>query len=90
MTQCIWKFELKITEEQEISMPMYAEILCVQCQNEVGCLWAMVNPQNEKENRIIIIRGTGHMFEKDPLKKYIGTFHISKGALVWHVFEKVK
>ena len=85
----IWKFELEITDAQSILMPEGAEILCVQNQDEIGCLWAKVNPDAEnKEERIIYIKGTGHTFNEDP-GKYIGTFQMSQGALVWHVFEKI-
>ncbi|MCH7561606.1 MAG: hypothetical protein IIC67_09640 [Thaumarchaeota archaeon] len=68
---CIWKFELKIEEEQSITMPDGAEILCVHNQNGVGCLWAKVNREAEgNEDKIIIIRGTGHIFEKQKRKIY--------------------
>ena len=35
----IYKYELEITEIQTVEMPVGAEILCVQFQDEALCLW---------------------------------------------------
>jgi len=83
----IWKFALEIEDEQSISMPEGAEILCVQEQRGVGCLWAKVNTENPMIDKTIVIRGTGHPFVEEA-GKYLGTFQIDGGVLIWHVFEK--
>ena len=44
----IWKYKLS---ESGIEMPIDAEILSVQLQNDVPHIWAMVSPQNELEKR---------------------------------------
>lgn len=88
MEQTIWKFELKNEGVQELKMPEGAEILTVQTQYEKPCLWALVNPDAEKVSRGFFIYGTGHPVPKEPYpQKYIGTYQLSGGALVFHVFE---
>ena len=68
-------------------MPRGAEVLTVQMQREVLCVWAVVDPDAEKEQRKFIVYGTGH--EYDSIKgEYVGTVQIHGGDLVWHVFAK--
>ena len=84
----IWKFPLQTIDAQEIKMPVHAEILTVQVQDGEPCLWARVDTDALIEPRQITIHGTGH--ELSPLtRKYIGTYQLSCGALVFHVFESL-
>lgn len=82
----IYKYRLEVTDCQEIEMPIDSEILTVQSQGEIGCLWAMVDTEFEKEKKIIRIVGTGHTVPPD-CGQYIGTFQMAGGVLIWHVFE---
>lgn len=91
MNKSIWKYQLKALDWQEVEMPAEAEILTVQNQNEVACLWALVNPNGDKaEKRQIEIFGTGHPVPCDMgvSRKYISTFQIESG-LVFHAFERL-
>lgn len=85
----IWKFPLAVTDTQRISMPEGAEILTVQLQNEQACLWAIVEPSADKEDRYFEVHGTGNPIHGDMgvERKYIGTFQ--QPPFVWHVFERV-
>jgi hypothetical protein len=76
----IWKYKLS---ESGIEMPIDAEILSVQLQNDIPHIWAMVSPQNELEKRKFVIVGTGQSFD-DTNMKYIGTYQ--DGPFVWHLF----
>ena len=89
MKKTIWKFELEIADKQTIEMPVNAEILTVQTQNEIPCLWALVDPDDPKEDRVIKIFGTGHpiVYDAGVDRKYIGTYQLRGGSLVFHVFE---
>lgn len=79
----IWKFKV----DNVIEMPKGAEILTVQLQDSFNaCIWAVVDPENETENRIFEVVGTGHKFD-DTNKKYIGTWQDC--MFVWHLFEVV-
>ena len=89
MEKTIWKYELEITDNQNILMPIGAEILTVQMQDGTPCLWALLNPEADIEKRYIEIFGTGHPVSCDlgSARKYISTFQMSNGELVFHVFE---
>lgn len=84
----IWKFQLQVIDRQRILMPEGAQILCVQTQSDVPNLWALVDPESLKTQRIFMIYGTGHPVRHSPLgETYIGTFQMHGGSLVFHVFE---
>lgn len=89
MKKSIWKFGLETTDNQEIEMPIGAEILTVQTQHEQPCLWALVHPSAEKEIRHFEVFGTGHevSYPTGTDRKYIGTYQLHGGSLVFHVFE---
>lgn len=89
MNREIWKFELKTTDNQKIEMPVGAEILTVQTQNETPCLWALVDPNADKETRCFEVFGTGHSVNYDVgvARNYIGTYQLHDGSLVYHFFE---
>lgn len=84
----IYKYPIRIQDEQIVHLPTGAEILCVQIQNGAPFLWALIEPQTGEEARRIVIAGTGHEME-DCERKYIGTVQMRDGTLVWHVFEKL-
>ena len=72
-------------------MPQGAEILTVQTQGQIPCLWALVDPEAPTELRIIELYGTGDPFhEGSKPRKYIGTCQIKGGESVFHVFEYVR
>lgn len=93
--ETIWKYKLQITDEQEVEMPAFADILTVQKgQDEDDIfLYAIVNPEAEKETREILIFGTGNPLPSDVHFDvncvYIGTVQTHNHNLVWHVFEKI-
>ena len=85
----IWKFQLKVTDLQEVEMPKGAQVMSVQEQNGALCLWAAVDSEQPKENRVIEIIGTGNPIPTTTTDRhFIGTAQMQKGALVWHVFER--
>ena len=90
----IYKYTLEVKDSQELCLPIGAEILCVQTQNEKPCIWALVDEGVKSETRIIEIFGTGEEIEFDASaesneKIYIGTFQLLTGNFVGHVFEKL-
>lgn len=87
MRNAIWKYPLEqIADTIGIDMPKGAEILTLQMQNSEPCIWAFVNPEAKKEKRFFRIIGTGHLIEPEE-RKYIGTFQLMSGALVFHLYE---
>ena len=90
MEKRIWKYQLEVVDVQNISMPKGAEILTIQVQYGEPCLWALVDPKEEVEKRTIEIFGTGNPILVDmEMRKYITTFNLLDGGLVFHVFENM-
>lgn len=94
----IWKYELRVTDRQEVDMPKGAQILSVQADeknsgpNSVGqkiCVWALVDDRKRTETHVFDIYGTGHECLSEKMS-YLATVQVSGGYLVWHVFHYVK
>ena len=86
--EAIWKQSLECADRQTVELPIGAKVLCVQTQQEKPCLW-FITPQTESpivEERTFAIRGTGHRHPQID-GRYIGTFQLQAGSLVFHVFE---
>lgn len=83
----IWKYTLK-SPKTDLELPKGSEVLSVGVQNEEIVLWVKVDPLQEKESRTFVGFGTGHDIP-DALKlSFIGTVMLSKGKLVFHIFEQ--
>ena len=84
----IWKYPLKVTDWQQIELPVDYEILSIHTQHNNPCLWILVDPDNRKEKISIRTYGTGHLIDLDKLNKlqFIGTYLIHQETLVFHVF----
>lgn len=86
--QTIWKFPLDIVDTQTLMMPQFADVLCVQVQKGIVCLWAKVNPDSKEEPRIIRIFGTGHPLDIEQNLEYIGSCQTHGESLIWHIYEE--
>lgn len=82
----IYKYPLEIKDYQAIDMPIGAEILTVQTQNAIPCIWAMVDPDLASVKYEFGLFGTGFQISDEFKGKYIGTYQLSDGAFVGHVF----
>lgn len=85
----IWKFKLEGQTCQKISMPEGAQVLTVQEQGGIPYLWAVCETDNPLADRHFLMYGTGHLMDI-AVDKYIGTFQLMNGGLVFHVFETSK
>ena len=88
----IHKYQLiNIDSEVKVEMPRFAQILTLDIQRGIPCIWAIVHTEDKPITRTFIIKGTGHdctdLGDDTP---YIGTFFIHQENLVFHVFEKQK
>lgn len=86
----IHKFELFLIDRNTIKIPVGAQILTVQTQKDALQIWAIINTEAKKEDRVFEVSGTG--IELLPLngsqrRVYLGT--AQSKAMVWHVFEIV-
>jgi hypothetical protein len=89
MNKKVLKYHI-LPDMMEVKMPKGAEVLTIQCQNDVPTIWALVNPNAEKEERYFELFGTGHDVPCDMgiERKYINTFQMKDG-LVFHLFERI-
>jgi hypothetical protein len=91
--ESIFKYQLEVTDEQTIELPIGAKVLSVGNQREFVFMWALVNTGSHcnTEKRIFVIKGTGHSIEDGDLDgaRFIGTVMLMGGSLIFHVFERV-
>lgn len=90
MKKQVWKFEV-IGNNLPINMPKGADILTIQEQKEKCFIWALVDPQNELEERFFELYGTGVDIPCDMGidRYYINTVQFDGGDLVFHLFERL-
>ena len=82
--QVIHQYELKIVDEQEIRMPVSADILSIGWQGTTACMWARIDPGATAILRKIYLIGTGH---KVPLGlTHINTILMQSDKIVLHWF----
>lgn len=82
----VYKYPVLNITKQYISLPKGAQILTIQMQYDAPQLWALVEPSAPEEKRPILIVGTGHALN-EPVGRYISTFQMAEGRLVFHCFE---
>lgn len=82
----IHKKVIRIADYQTVDMSPCGKPLAVQVQDDQPCLWFETDTEVASEPRTILIRGTGHKFTGKE-SRYIGTFQIQDGALVFHAYE---
>jgi len=82
----IWKYELSITAMQEIEVPLGARVLSAKMQDQRLCLWAMVDPNEQRIRMPIEIIGTGHK-ASNCYREFIDT--VIDGDRVWHIFRRI-
>jgi hypothetical protein len=88
--KAIWKYVLETTDYQEIKMPLGAEILTVQIQHGMPCIWCLVDPKLGEaliKPKKIWIHDTGHAITNIEDKLYVGSYQSDVGNLIFHVFD---
>lgn len=82
----IFKYRLKIEEEQIVNMPHDAKILSLQMQGSSPVMWVMVDDAKREASFKIRMTGTGWPDGNDIIaEQLIGTVQADNG-LVWHFF----
>lgn len=86
--KAIYKYPLGVNDTARLDMPKGADILALQVQRSLPCIWAMVDiPLPQIVRRRFRTFGTGHMIPDGFDGTYVGTYQLSGGDLVFHVFE---
>ena len=85
----IWKFQFVTADTLAIEMPRDSQILAVQVQHKVPCIWALVDPGSPSISRRFRIFGTGHSMPHDYVGHHVATYQECDGSLIFHLFEDV-
>ena len=83
----IYKYSLPepLSGPQPMFLPKGARILHAGLDPQgILCIWAMVDPANESENKVILVEGTGREL---PDKTLLFISSVRTGPFVWHIFE---
>jgi hypothetical protein len=85
----IYKYTIRVEGYFYLNLPVGAEILTVQVQYDKPQIWALVDPeQSSKPCRHFRVAGTDYDITEDrDSLRYIGTFQLSGGAFIGHLFE---
>jgi hypothetical protein len=81
----VYKYPVPIEDTFTLTMPLGAQVLCMDMQGSVPHIWALVDPSQGPEVRHFRLAGTGHDIEG--AVEYLGSFQMHGGALVFHLFE---
>jgi len=90
MKTAVYKYPFEIAAEFSLEMPAPGDIVHVDMQNGVPCIWAVVWPDSGAVvTRKFRIHGTGKPWEDTVNMKHHGTLieHPGPRPMVWHVFE---
>jgi hypothetical protein len=82
----IYKYPLEINDNIALDLPKGAKVLSIGNQNNIPCLWALVDPAKPKEKRRFRVLQTGQSVKGD-IGTFIGTVLLNNGHFVIHVFE---
>jgi len=87
MNKTIYKFPIEVKNDFQLTLPKNSQILHVGMQGENLRMWVLIDKdEKEAEVRHFCLFGTGHDFALLDYK-YIGTFQLYTGSLVFHLFE---
>ena len=80
----VYKYPVPTTAAKfTLQLPLDADIIRIDWQNDKLCLWAVCDPDAQLVTRKFRLYGTGQDIDKDCL--YIDTYY--HGPLVLHIFE---
>lgn len=72
-----------------IKMPAHAQILSAQMQDDIICIWALVDlNESVQEDYSILVVGTGMDLSPHFDKNWHFIDTVQDGAYVWHIFYK--
>jgi hypothetical protein len=84
--KAVWKYPVPIQDQFVIVMAKGAKPLCVQLQKDTPTMWTEVDPYGTASNQMFKLLGTGHIRELADTDKYVGTFQLLDGDLVFHLY----
>ena len=86
----IFKYKVQINDYFTINLPKDSKVLTVQVQMDETYMWVLFNPEFPSIKRNFRLVGTGHPIIEDLSSlRYVNTFQVRGGVLVFHLFELV-
>jgi hypothetical protein len=87
----VYKYKLKMVDEQEIKVERFESILSINQQNNELVLYCLVSDVQDRRTMSITvyIAGTGNEIEVDHATQFLGTCSTHSNRLFWHVFYKL-
>lgn len=85
----IHKYSVGLSGEFVLNIPDGFECLSVQVQGSTPYLWVLVDTSRPPKLQRFCVAGTGHPVTIDDLK-FVGTFQLDGGRLVFHVFLRLE
>lgn len=90
MSLVIYKYSVAIEDHFCLRLPVGADVLSCQVQNNNPVIWALVDPEEtEFEEVDFYLYGTGNPIDENEMDsdvKFIDTFQLHSGSLVFHLF----
>lgn len=87
----VWKYTLDVLSETKLRVPAGARTLHVGAQEDVVCVWLIVDTEMSLVPRWYRLFGTGHAlpegFYDGTFGHHVGTAMLHGGAIVLHAFE---
>ena len=83
----VWKYDVE-PDEFELMMPRGAKVLSVGVQQNRVQMWALVDPDEPMVQHRFRLAGTGHQIKDPDELRFVGTFQMHGGALVFHLFQR--
>lgn len=83
----IYKYAVPATDAFVLELPRGAKFLSVQTQRGEPQSWWLVDPRRPADPRRLRVYGTGHRIETSATLEFLGTFQLSGGEFVFHLFE---
>ncbi|WP_018703555.1 DUF7352 domain-containing protein [Anaeromusa acidaminophila] len=89
----IFKYALETTDLQVIRIPKLNgassfkdQYLNIAVQKGIPCVWCLVDDEQESQEVAIRIVGTGNPMPDLSKEEYLGSYMVSDGDMVFHVF----
>ena len=89
MIRAVWKFPLEQVPAQVIEIPAGSELLSIEVQNGIPCIYALVDPKEKNKKLIWIdVVGTGDQIVIESGMRFMKTVMLHNGDAVFHIFVK--
>lgn len=83
----VYKYVVDVADTVTVQMPHGAELLHLDMQMGLPCIWALVDTDQKEVPHQFAWRGTGHDCSGLRADQHVGTVLLHSGRLVFHLFD---